>query len=98
MDSSNMIPAQEFCTHHQVSYTFISGLHEAGLIEIVTIEEQPCLYTEQLRELEKLVRFHTEMEINTEGIEVIAHLLQRMDDMQQRLNILSQRLQLYEED
>jgi hypothetical protein len=94
----DMIPAEEFCTHHHISYTFISGLQEAGLIEIVTVEEQPCLHTEQLRQLEKLVRLHTDMDINMEGIEAIAHLLQRMDDMQQRMNRLSQRLRIYEGD
>ena len=94
---SNMIPAEEFCTHHHISYTFISSLHDAGLVEILLVEERPCIDVEQLPQLEKLVRLHTDLDINMEGIEAIAHLLQRMEDMQQRMNYLSQRLRLYED-
>lgn len=96
MESSNMVPAQDFCTHHSISYTFIAGLQEAGLVEVVQVEEQAYLYTDQLAALEKLVRFHTELEINMEGVEAIAHLLHQVESLQQRLHSLSQRLLLYE--
>lgn len=97
MDSNNMVPAQEFCTHHSISYTFITGLQEAGLVEVVQIEEQAYLYTDQLAALEKLVRFHTELEINMEGVEAIAHLLQQVETLQEQLRSLSQRLMVYED-
>jgi chaperone modulatory protein CbpM len=97
MDSNNMVPAQEFCTHHSISYTFITGLQEAGLVEVVLVEEQAYLYTDQLAALEKLVRMHTELEINMEGVEAVAHLLQRLETLQLQLHTLSQRLLLYED-
>lgn len=95
MEKDELLSADDFCSYHHVSYSFISGLQDAGLIEIATIEEQHYLHPEQLRDIEKLVRLHTELEINTEGIEAIAHLLQRMKQMQHELKMLQQRLQLY---
>ncbi len=97
MDSSNMVPAHDFCTYNSISYTFITGLHEAGLIDILQEEEQVYLYIDQLPQLEKLVRFHTELDINMEGIEAIAHLLQQVETLQQQINRLSRRLLLYED-
>jgi len=96
MDSSNMVPAHDFCTHYNISLTFISGLHEAGLIQVVQVAEQAYLYTDELPQLEKLVRLHTDMDINREGVEAIAHLLQQVEALQQQLSRVSQRLLLYE--
>ena len=92
----DMIPANDFCNSHRVSYTFIEGLFQAGIIEVVMREEQPYLQTAQLPGLEKLVRFHTELDINLEGIEAIAHLLDQLHETQQQLQQLQQRLRLYE--
>jgi chaperone modulatory protein CbpM len=93
----DLIPANDFCTYHHISFTFIESLHEAGLVDMDIVDEQTYLYVEQLRSLEPLVRLHQDLDINTEGIEAIAHLLQRMTDMQREIQVLRQRLLLYEE-
>ena len=89
-----MIAAQEFCNHYQVSFTFMTSLHEAGLIDMTMVEGQQFLNVDNLCDVEKLVRLHTELEINEEGVEAIAHLLQRMKDMQNELKLLGQQLRL----
>jgi hypothetical protein len=96
MEKADLIAADDFCIHHEVSWSFITALHEAGLIEITTIEERPFLPADYLSEVEKLVRLHTDLNINPEGVEAIAHMLQRMKEMQQELHVLRQRLKLYE--
>jgi chaperone modulatory protein CbpM len=96
MERSELVPAKEFCTYHHISHSFIRSLEDAGLIEIISIEEESFLHLENIQDLEKLVRLHTELEINPEGIEAIAHLLQRMQMMQQQMKELQQRLSLYE--
>ena len=95
MQTEAMIPANEFCIHHHVELSFIYALHESGLIETTIVEEQIFLPTDQLKQLEKLVRLHYEMDINLEGIETIAHLLQRINNMQQQILLLNNRLEHY---
>lgn len=97
MEREDLVPANEFCTYNQISYSFISSLSDAGLVEVTVIEEQQYLKQDQLQDIEKLVRMHTQLDINPEGIEAITHLLQRMADMQQELRTLQQRLDIYEE-
>ncbi len=96
MEREALIPANDLCTYYEVSYTFISGLHEAGLIELDIIDELSYVHREQLTELERLIRLHKDLEINTGGIETVAHLLERIKLLEQRLHALEQKLSLYE--
>src|SRR5215470_15159854 len=97
MERQDIVLVNDFCVYHSVSYSFITGLQEAGLVSFDVIDEQQYLHTEQLKDLESLVRMHTELDINLEGIEAIAHLLNRVNDMQQRMETMQQRLKFYED-
>jgi hypothetical protein len=96
MNKGNMIPADEFCASHNIEITFINSLQEAGLIEVTTIRETEYIHENQLNELEKIVRLYYEMDINFEGIETVIHLLQKINDMQDEITLLKNRLRLYE--
>ena len=97
METPHLIPADEFCTHHKVEYSFINSLQQFGLIEITTIEENRFIDTENLTELEKFVRLHYDLEINLEGIEAITYLLEKVKSLQHEINFLRNKLSLYEE-
>jgi hypothetical protein len=86
------MPVKEFCEHYNVEFSFISSLAEFGLMEIATVEQKQFIYTTQLRQLEKIIRLHYEMDINLEGIEAITHLLDRVGRMQQEITFLKNKL------
>ena len=96
MATQDIITAKEFCIHHNVEMTFIQSLGESGLVEIIQTEEEICVPMHQLPQLEKMVRLYYEMDINMEGIETINHLLNRMNEMQQEIVRLQNRLGVYE--
>lgn len=96
MQTDEMIPASEFCTHYHIELSFIHSLQQSGLIEIISTEETLFVPVNQLPQLEKLVRLYYEMDINLEGIETITYLLQRMNEMQQKITHLNNRLSMYE--
>jgi hypothetical protein len=96
MLTENLIPISEFCNNHNIEVSFISSLQQNGLIEITTIEETRFIDTAQLQQLEKIVRFYYELDINLEGIETVTHLLQRIIAMQDEITRLKNRLRLYE--
>ena len=97
MQTKEMIPANEFCLHHNIELSFIYSLKESGLIEISNVEEKIFVPVNHLSHLEKLVRLYYEMDINLEGIETITYLLQRMNEMQQQIGQLNNRLRIYED-
>ncbi len=94
----HLISTNEFCTHYKVEYSFIDSLQQHGLIEIITIDEHSFIDHDHLKNVEKLVRLHYDLDINMEGIEAITYLLNRVKNMQQEILSLKNRLRLYEED
>ncbi|MGZ3767326.1 MAG: chaperone modulator CbpM [Mucilaginibacter sp.] len=97
MTTATLISTNDFCTWHQVEYTFIHSLREAGLVEITIIDQTEYIPETQLQKLEKIIRLHHELEINIAGIEAITHLLDRLEDMQNEMLMLKNRLRLYED-
>lgn len=96
MRLEKFIPVSDFCTSHNISHSLIIELREYGLVKIV--EERNVLYIpiEDLPKTEKIVRLHSDLEINLEGVEVITQLLGRMEEMQDEMRRLRNRLRLYE--
>jgi chaperone modulatory protein CbpM len=98
MSSEELIPAREFCTFHHVELSFIHNLHDSGLIGMTIRDGAVFLPAEELPKLEKLVRWHYELSINTEGIEALSHVLQRLEYLLQENTSLRGRLRRYEGD
>jgi len=96
MNIENLIPLQTICTHYQVEIPFINSLGEIGLIEINTIEEVHYIHQDQIRDIEKMIRIHHELDVNIEGIDVVFNLLQRINDLQEELKQARNRLKIYE--
>lgn len=92
METTEMISLQQFCFHHSVEQSFVLALQESGLVTITETQEEVCIPVHELPMLEKFVRMNTEMEINLAGIEAIAHLLNKIDTMQQEITHLTNRL------
>ena len=97
MENEHLISADEFCTHYNVESSFINALQESGLIEMMTIEENYFIDINQLRRLEQYTRWHYDLNINVEGIEVIEQMLARIKNMQHEIATLRNNLRLFEE-
>ena len=96
MGTEYLIALDEFCASHNIEISFISSLHQSGLIEITTIKNSGFLEVDQLKQLEKYVRFFYDLDINLEGIETIDYLLHQINSMQDEIINLRNRLRLYE--
>jgi hypothetical protein len=92
----DLIAVDEFCANHNIEISFLTLLQRNGLIEISTIESQYFVEKEQLPQLEKFVRFHYDLDINLEGIETISYLLQRIENLQNEIIKLKNRLRFYD--
>jgi len=96
MENENLITVDQFCSHYNIEFTFIDSLHEFGLVQITEIEETRYIYLEQVNELERMIRLHYDLDINIEGIDAISHMLRRVDQLQDELRLVKNRLRLYE--
>jgi hypothetical protein len=96
MEPKNLIQIQQFCLYHEIENSFIKELKNYGLIEIITFEEEDYLQPEQLPAVEKMIRLHYDLKINLEGLDAIAHLLNKIEVLQQNLTAAQNKLRLYE--
>ena len=98
MEQKEFIPIVQLCEHYSVEISFFNELHEEGLISITTLEQTSYLHQDKISDVEKMIRIHQELNINTEGIDAVFNLLQKIDNLQNELNKLHNRLRLYEND
>ncbi len=98
MQKGYLVKVDEFCANHNIEISFISSLQENGLIEIKTIKDSGFIESEQLLQLEKIVRLYYELDINLEGIETINYLLHRIGNLQDEIQMLRNKLRIYEVD
>ncbi|HEU0226474.1 MAG TPA: chaperone modulator CbpM [Arachidicoccus soli] len=97
MESKDLIPAEEICSHYHVEYSFINELQEHELIELNVVEEATYLPADHLGDLERFIRLHYDLDINMEGLEAVNHLLKQMHTMQHQISSLENKLRLYED-
>jgi len=88
----NLIATKEISTYHDVEYSFINSLGEAGLVKLKVVKKDTYVPETELQKLEKMIRMHHELEINVAGIEAIIHLLNRVEQMQEELRVLRNRV------
>jgi hypothetical protein len=92
MITRELIPAIEFCLHHNIEVSFIESLSQSGLIHVTRHEQQVFVPIDELKKLETYVVLYRELDINLEGIETVAHLLQKIEILQQHVQKLNNRL------
>jgi hypothetical protein len=92
MQTENLIAASVFCSSHNIEYGFINSLRQYGLIEVTTAGEELFINSDDLNKLEQFTRFYYDMQINLEGIEVVDHLLQQLQNQQREIVALRNKL------
>ncbi|MES2875325.1 MAG: chaperone modulator CbpM, partial [Bacteroidota bacterium] len=93
-----LISTDEFCIHHNIEFSFIRNLQEFGLVETVSVQKVEYIPKDQLEKLERILRLHKDLDINTEGIDTIGHLVEKIRNLQEEVIYLKNRLRLYEDE
>lgn len=96
MSSEELISAHEFCMVHHIELSFIRHLHDSGLIGMTVVNNGFFLAADELPVVEKFVRWHYDLAINSEGIEALSHVLERMERLIDENRALKNRLRRYE--
>jgi hypothetical protein len=96
MEANNFVLVEQFCSNVEIDLSFINSLNDHGLIEIMVIENKDYISNEHLRNVERAIRLHDELNINIEGIDVICNLLEQIHDLQQELKRTKNKLKLFD--
>ena len=80
---------------YKVEESFIESLHEVGLIEVIYHAEERFIEFDERSELEQLIRWYYDMDINVEGIDALRHLIEKVKSLQSENDQLKTELQFY---
>jgi len=85
MEYEKLISLKKFCIHYKVKESIVLSLDEFGLITIHKIDQEYFLNTDDIVELEKMLRLHCDLGINLEGIDAIIVLLKQNKVLRHKL-------------
>ena len=85
MDKINLIKVTDICNNFNIDEQFINNVIDYELIEVTDIDGDYFFNEDDLSLLEKIVHFYYDLEINFAGIQVILELLEKIDDLQQKI-------------
>lgn len=97
MKTENLITVNEFCAWYNVEFTFINSLQQAGLVHVKEVDQTIFIPQSELKKLQRIISLH-ELDINIAGIEAITHMLDRIEQMQENMRGLRNKLKLYEDE
>ena len=96
METTQLISITQFCTNYNVPVSFINALEAYELVEITISESDNYLQTNQLNDVEKMMRLHYDLDINFEGIDAIYNLLKQVESLKAEITTLKNKLNFYE--
>ena len=97
MKTEHLIPLIDFCKNHDIHDSFLHELQEIGLVQIVSVHKSYYIEQDYLPKLEQIIRFHRDLHINVEGVDVILRLLDQIRETKDEMKVLQNRLRLYED-
>jgi chaperone modulatory protein CbpM len=95
--NTEMITVREYCLQYETEQSFISALEDNGLLTVTIVETEPCIHYDDLHSLDTYRSWYYDMNINVEGIDALTHVLGKIRQLQQQVQMLRSRLRLYEE-
>ncbi len=96
MKVEDLISTEDLCVRYQVEQQFIRALDDKGIIEIKRVEHREYILLDQINEFERMRRFYYELHLNMESLEVVRHLLDKIEGLQLEKQRLLNRLRRYE--
>lgn len=96
MNTQELIIITTFCQQYEVEVHFINQLEFHGIIQTLRYNNEQYLPVDQIVILEKAIRLQKDLQINTEGIDVVFELLEKIETLNKNVDDLKNRLNLYE--
>jgi len=95
MDTKNLIPIDQLCGVYEIPESFIDDLYSYELVEVIDTEDARYIPQDHIKDIEKLMRLHFDLNINYEGLDVVMHLLERIEELEKEVNYLKNKLSIY---
>jgi len=89
MNSEKLILLDNLCAHYNIEMAFFYNLSQMNRITIKTINKSLYVEENTLHEIEKMIRMHQELNVNTEGIDIVAKVRSTTPGIQAKINFIT---------
>ncbi|MBD0832762.1 chaperone modulator CbpM [Aestuariibaculum sediminum] len=96
MKETVLISIQDIMEHHSLDVDFIDAIENYQLVTFVVQKSSKYIREDDMPRLEQIIRLHYDLEINMAGIEVIKHMLDKMEGLHDTIRKLQNKLNRYE--
>ncbi|MBL0025331.1 MAG: chaperone modulator CbpM [Saprospiraceae bacterium] len=96
MEKNEFILVESICQYHNIDPTFIESLIDLDLVKVIKVENFKYFKTDDLVQIEKMIRLHIDLGINLEGIDVVVNLLNQIEILEEELRSFKKRLSVFE--
>lgn len=79
------ISVVQFSQYHQIEPQFVIDLYQNGLVVLQKRDQEYYIEENDLSNIERYIKFHYELGVNLEGLEVINHLLNQIERLQKQI-------------
>ncbi len=86
----------EFCHLNNVPESFLDQLADFRLIQLIEVDTRKYILEGELNKIMRFANLRYELNINLEGIDVINNLLQQIDELQEKIYTLQNKIDFYE--
>lgn len=80
---SERISREELVRIYNIEITFFDSLQESGLLKTESENEITYLLYDELPAFERFANLHYDLEVNLAGLEVISHLLNKLEKLRE---------------
>ncbi|MBA5629406.1 chaperone modulator CbpM [Moheibacter lacus] len=87
MKIEKLIHIHDLCKFYEVESSFFEQVESYGLIKIVIISNEKYVHPKQLKNWEKIIHLHQDLNVNMEGIDVIFNLMKRIQLLENELEV-----------
>ncbi|WP_434978146.1 chaperone modulator CbpM [Daejeonia sp. YH14] len=88
------ISREELVKIYQIEISFFDELEESGLLKTEVADNIRYLTYDDLPVFERLANWHYDLGVNTPGLEVISHLMQKIEKLQHENRSMIRRMRL----
>ena len=79
------ISVVQFSQYQQIEPQFVLDLYQNGLVVLHERNQEFFIEEDDLTNVERYIKFHYELGVNLEGLEVINHLLKQIEVLQKQI-------------
>ncbi len=93
-----MLKFDEICHIYNIEPSFVKEIYDLGLVDFVEEDDTLWLPSDMLSDFERILRLNNELGVNLEGIDIIIHLLKRIEDMEMEIKEMKRQLDFFTKD